>query len=78
VERAAAAAAAGLDSLFVGDHHATGPVAYYQNSVILGRLLAEWSDRPAGALYLLPAWNPVLVAEQVGTLAALAAGPFVL
>ncbi|HVW34396.1 MAG TPA: LLM class flavin-dependent oxidoreductase [Acidimicrobiia bacterium] len=78
VERAAAAAAAGLDSLFVGDHHATGDVAYYQNSAILGRLLAEWGDRPAGALYLLPAWNPVLVAEQVGTLATLARGPFVL
>lgn len=78
VERAAAAAAAGLDSLFVGDHHATGPTAYYQNTAILGRLLTEWGDRPAGALYLLPAWNPVLVAEQVGTLAALARGPFVL
>jgi alkanesulfonate monooxygenase SsuD/methylene tetrahydromethanopterin reductase-like flavin-dependent oxidoreductase (luciferase family) len=78
VERAAAAAAAGLDSLFVGDHHATGPVPYYQNSPILGRLLAEWGENPAGALYLLPAWNPVLVAEQVGTLAALARGPFVM
>jgi alkanesulfonate monooxygenase SsuD/methylene tetrahydromethanopterin reductase-like flavin-dependent oxidoreductase (luciferase family) len=78
VERAAAAAVAGLDSLFVGDHHATGPVPYYQNSAVLGRLLAEWGDKPAGALYLLPAWNPVLVAEQVGTLAALAGGPFVL
>jgi alkanesulfonate monooxygenase SsuD/methylene tetrahydromethanopterin reductase-like flavin-dependent oxidoreductase (luciferase family) len=78
VERAAAAAAAGLDSLFVGDHHATGPTPYYQNTAILGRLLTEWGDRPAGALYLLPAWNPVLVAEQVGTLAALARGPFVL
>lgn len=78
VERAAAAAAAGLDSLFVGDHHTTGPVAYYQNSAILGRLLADWGDRPAGALYLLPAWNPILVAEQVGTLAALARGRFVL
>jgi len=78
VERAAAAAAAGLDSLFVGDHHVTGPMPYYQNSSILGRLLVEWSDKPAGALYLLPAWNPVLVAEQVGTLAALARGPFVL
>ena len=78
VERAAAAAAAGLDSLFVGDHHATGPMPYYQNSPILGRLLVEWGDRPAGALYLLPAWNPVLVAEQVGTLAAVARGPFVL
>jgi alkanesulfonate monooxygenase SsuD/methylene tetrahydromethanopterin reductase-like flavin-dependent oxidoreductase (luciferase family) len=78
VERAAAAREAGLDSLFVGDHHATGPVPYYQNSPILGRLLAEWDDRPAGALYLLPLWNPVLVAEQVGTLAALAQGRFIL
>jgi hypothetical protein len=41
-----------------------------QNTPMLGRLLAEWSDRPAGALFLLPLWNPVLVAEQVGTLAA--------
>jgi alkanesulfonate monooxygenase SsuD/methylene tetrahydromethanopterin reductase-like flavin-dependent oxidoreductase (luciferase family) len=78
VERAAAAREAGLDSLFVGDHHLTGPVPYYQNSPILGRLLAEWGDRPAGALYLLPLWNPVLVAEQVGTLAALAQGRFIL
>ncbi|HXL45272.1 MAG TPA: hypothetical protein VN977_01580, partial [Candidatus Binatia bacterium] len=40
IERAAAARQAGLDSLFVGDHHATaGP--YYQNVPILGRLLAE-------------------------------------
>ncbi|HVL27892.1 MAG TPA: LLM class flavin-dependent oxidoreductase [Acidimicrobiales bacterium] len=77
VEQAAAAEAAGLDSLFVGDHHATGG-PYYQNSPMLGRLLAEWGRRPAGALYLLPLWNPVLVAEQVGTLAALAPGRFVL
>ena len=78
VERAAAAREAGLDSLFVGDHHNTGPGVYYQNSPILGRLLAEWGDAPAGALYLLPLWNPVLVAEQVGTLASLARGRFIL
>ena len=36
---------AGLDSLFVGDHHSTGPGAYYQNVPILGRLLAEWAER---------------------------------
>jgi alkanesulfonate monooxygenase SsuD/methylene tetrahydromethanopterin reductase-like flavin-dependent oxidoreductase (luciferase family) len=77
VERARAAWDAGLDSLFVGDHHVT-PVPYYQNSPILGRLLAEWGDRPFGALYLLPLWNPVLVAEQVGTLATLAPGRFIL
>jgi alkanesulfonate monooxygenase SsuD/methylene tetrahydromethanopterin reductase-like flavin-dependent oxidoreductase (luciferase family) len=78
VERARAAWAAGLDALFVGDHHATGPVAYYQNSPILGRLLAEWGERPCGALYLLPLWPPVLLAEQVATLAAVAEGRFVL
>jgi alkanesulfonate monooxygenase SsuD/methylene tetrahydromethanopterin reductase-like flavin-dependent oxidoreductase (luciferase family) len=76
IERAAAARRADLDSLFVGDHHAT-PAPYYQNVPILGRLLAEWGDRPAGCLFLLPLWNPVLVAEQVGTLAAIAAGRFI-
>ena len=76
IERAAAARRAELDSLFVGDHHATaGP--YYQNVPIMGRLLAEWNDRPAGCLFLLPLWNPVLVAEQVGTLAAIAQGRFI-
>lgn len=77
VERARAAREAGLDSLFLGDQHVTA-YPYYQNSPMLGRLLAEWGDRPAGALYLLPLWHPVLVAEQVTTLAAIAAGPFVL
>jgi alkanesulfonate monooxygenase SsuD/methylene tetrahydromethanopterin reductase-like flavin-dependent oxidoreductase (luciferase family) len=79
IERARAAADAGLDSLFVGDHHnVPGPFAYYQNVAIMGRLLAEWDTRPAGALFLLPLWHPVLLAEQVGTLAAIAGGPFVL
>jgi len=78
VERATAADAAGLDWLFVGDHHATGPGVYYQNVPLLGRLLATWGERPAGALFLLPLWHPVLVAEQIGTLAAIAPGPFVM
>lgn len=77
VERARAARQAGLDSLFVGDHHVT-PTPYYQNTAILGRMLAEWGDRPAGALYLLPLWHPVLLAEQVATLASIARGRFVL
>ncbi|MGH9826420.1 MAG: LLM class flavin-dependent oxidoreductase [Blastocatellia bacterium] len=76
VEQARAARQAGLDSLFVGDHHVV-PVFYYQNTPILGSLLAEWYDRPAGCLFLLPLWNPVLVAEQVGTLAAIAPGRFI-
>lgn len=77
VERARAARQAGLDSLFVGDHHVT-PMAYYQNTAILGRMLAEWGDRPAGALYLLPLWHPVLLAEQVATLASITPGRFIL
>ncbi len=77
VERAQAAAAAGLDHLSLGDHHATGPAPYYQNAPALGRLLAEWDDRPVGCLFLVPLWHPVLMAEQIGTLAAMAAGPFV-
>ena len=94
IERARAARDAGLDSLFVGDHHSTGPGAYYQNVPILARLLAEWDSRPAasvaerpaasvaerpcGALYLLPLWNPVLLAEQIGTLASIARGRFIM
>ena len=77
VERARAARQAGLDSLFVGDHHVT-PTPYYQNTPLLARMLAEWGDRPVGALYLLPLWHPVLLAEQVACLACLAEGPFIL
>jgi len=29
-------------------------------------------------LFLLPLWHPVLVAEQIGTLAAIAQGPFIM
>ena len=77
IERTAAARRAGLDSLFVGDQHVS-PTPYYQNTPMLGRLLAEWGAAPAGCLFLLPLWHPVLVAEQIGTLAAIAHGPFVM
>ena len=77
IARARAANQAGLDSLFVGDHHAL-PSPYFQNTPMLGRMLAEWGEQPFGALYLLPLWHPVIVAEQVSTLATLAPGRFVL
>jgi alkanesulfonate monooxygenase SsuD/methylene tetrahydromethanopterin reductase-like flavin-dependent oxidoreductase (luciferase family) len=77
IERTAAARRAGLDSLFIGDHHAS-PTPYYQNTPMLGRLLAEWGDAPAGCLFLLPLWNPVLVAEHIGTLASIATGRFIM
>jgi alkanesulfonate monooxygenase SsuD/methylene tetrahydromethanopterin reductase-like flavin-dependent oxidoreductase (luciferase family) len=77
IERAAAARRAGLDSLFVGDQHVSA-TPYYQNTPMLGRLLAEWGEAPAGCLFLLPLWHPVLVAEQIGTLAAVAQGRFIM
>jgi alkanesulfonate monooxygenase SsuD/methylene tetrahydromethanopterin reductase-like flavin-dependent oxidoreductase (luciferase family) len=77
IERAAAAHRAGLASLFVGDQHVS-QTPYYQNTPMLGRLLAEWGEAPAGCLFLLPLWHPVLVAEQIVTLAAIAQGPFIM
>src|ERR1700693_5181058 len=78
IERAAAARRASLDSLFIGDQHVS-PTPYYQNTPMLGRLLAEWGSAPTGCLFLLPLWHPVLVAEQIGTLAAIAhGGPFIM
>jgi alkanesulfonate monooxygenase SsuD/methylene tetrahydromethanopterin reductase-like flavin-dependent oxidoreductase (luciferase family) len=77
IERARAAAEAGLDTLFVGDHHVT-PRPYYQNTPILARALAEWRAAPAGALYLLPFRHPVLLAEEIATLATIAPGRFIM
>ena len=77
IERARVARQADLDSLFVGDHHVTAN-PYYQNTPMLGRLLAEWHNKPAGALYLLPLWHPVLLAEQIATLAAIMPGRFIM
>ena len=77
IDRARVSRDAGLDTLFVGDHHVT-PFPYYQNNVILARMLAEWGDKPYGALYLLPLWHPVTLAEQIGTLASLGKGQFIM
>lgn len=77
IERARAAAEAELDSLFLGDHHVT-PAPYYQNTPILARALAEWHNAPAGALYLLPFRHPVLLAEEIATLAAIAPNRFIM
>jgi alkanesulfonate monooxygenase SsuD/methylene tetrahydromethanopterin reductase-like flavin-dependent oxidoreductase (luciferase family) len=77
LSQAQAAARAGLDSLTLGDHHSTGPGGYVQNVPMLGRILAGWTDRPAGCLFLVPLWHPVLMAEQIATLGAMASGPFI-
>jgi alkanesulfonate monooxygenase SsuD/methylene tetrahydromethanopterin reductase-like flavin-dependent oxidoreductase (luciferase family) len=77
LSQAQAANRAGLDSLTLGDHHATGPAGYVQNVPMLGRILADWPDRPVGCLFLVPLWHPVLMAEQIGTLAAMSSAPFI-
>ena len=47
VDQARSARQAGLDGLYVGDSHVTAPIPYFQNTPILGRLLAEWGETTA-------------------------------
>ncbi len=79
VERTRVARDVDLDHLTIGDRHNAGPDGQYiQNTPVLGRLLAEWDpSRPAGALFLLPLWSPVLVAEQLGTLGSMLDAPII-
>jgi alkanesulfonate monooxygenase SsuD/methylene tetrahydromethanopterin reductase-like flavin-dependent oxidoreductase (luciferase family) len=70
IERTRTAHAAGFASLTIGDHHDM-PVPYAQNTPMLGRLLAEWPNRTAGCLFLMPLWHPLLMAEHIGTLSAI-------
>lgn len=76
IERTRAAHVAGFASLSVGDHHNMA-TRYAQNTPMLGRLLAEWPDRRAGCLFLVPLWHPLLMAEQIGTLAAMHGDRFI-
>ncbi|MEE9416922.1 MAG: hypothetical protein V3V01_16695, partial [Acidimicrobiales bacterium] len=63
IERARVARDAGLDSVSLGDQHSMA-IPYYQGVAMLGRLTAEWDpSRALGCLFLLPLWNPVVVAE---------------
>jgi len=78
IEVARAARESGLDMLLIGDHHAMPVTNFFQPTPTLGRLLAETGDMPVGILYLAPFLHPVLLAEQVGTLAAFAPEPLTL
>ena len=69
LDRAALAAELGFDSVEAGDHHAVADGAYLQNVPTAARL-AEHFDRVA-AMFLVPLYHPVLLAEQVATLDAL-------
>jgi alkanesulfonate monooxygenase SsuD/methylene tetrahydromethanopterin reductase-like flavin-dependent oxidoreductase (luciferase family) len=78
LDRVRRARDAGLDTMSFGDSHTRRGARYFQNTPTVARALAEWDpQRPAGCLFLVPMWPPVLLAEQVGTLAALHEGRFI-
>lgn len=68
IDRAMTANTAGFDYVQAGDHHAMHHAHYFQNVPTTARLAADinW----VGSLFLLPLYNPVLVAEQAGTVAS--------
>src|SRR5215510_12107197 len=79
MEVAAAARAAGLDGLLTGDSHAGNPAyaATFAPLPTIARLMSVTGDMPVGVVLLAPFYHPLLLAEQLGTLAAFAAGPLV-
>ena len=79
LEVGAAARKAGLDSLLYGDNHAV-PAAYANSFApipTLARLAAVTGEMTLGLVLLAPFYHPILLAEQLGTLAAFASAPLV-
>src|SRR5215813_13204862 len=79
MEVAAAARAAGLDALLTGDSHGANPdyAATFSPLPTVARLMSVTGEMPVGVVLLAPFYHPLLLAEQVGTLAAFAAGPLI-
>jgi alkanesulfonate monooxygenase SsuD/methylene tetrahydromethanopterin reductase-like flavin-dependent oxidoreductase (luciferase family) len=79
LEVAAAARDAGLDGLLVGDNHAVPRT--FANSfapiATLARLAAVTGPMPIGMVLLAPFYEPIVLAEQIGTLAAFADAPLI-
>jgi len=77
LEVAAAARDAGLDGLLFGDNHAV-PDAYANTFApvpTIARLMAVTGTMPVGMVVLAPFYQPIVLAEQIGTLAAFAQAP---
>ena len=72
---ARAVGVARLDLLLVGDRHAAAVNAFAPVPLI-ARMIAEVGDVPLGCVFLAPFHHPVVLAEQLGTLAALSGKPF--
>jgi len=79
MEVASAARAAGLDALLTGDSHAADPAyaATFSPLPTAARLMSVTGAMPIGVVLLAPFYHPVLLAEQIGTLAAFAGGPLI-
>ena len=79
MEVASAARAAGLDALLTGDSHGASPAyaATFSPLPTVARLMSVTGDMPIGVVLLAPFYHPLLLAEQIGTLAAFAAGPLI-
>jgi alkanesulfonate monooxygenase SsuD/methylene tetrahydromethanopterin reductase-like flavin-dependent oxidoreductase (luciferase family) len=76
---ASAARAAGLDALLTGDSHAADPAyaATFSPLPTVARLMSVTGEMPIGVVLLAPFYHPLLLAEQIGTLAAFARGPLI-
>jgi alkanesulfonate monooxygenase SsuD/methylene tetrahydromethanopterin reductase-like flavin-dependent oxidoreductase (luciferase family) len=79
MEVAAAARDAGLDALLTGDSHAANPgyAATFSPLPTVARLMSVTGAMPIGVVLLAPFYHPLLLAEQLGTLAAFAEGPLI-
>src|SRR5216683_1625500 len=79
MEVASAARAAGLDALLTGDSHAASPAyaATFSPLPTVARLMSVTGAMPIGVVLLAPFYHPLLLAEQIGTLAAFAEGPLI-
>jgi len=77
LDLAKTAAEAGFDGLLVGDNHAVS--AAYANCFspvpTLARLSAVTGEMPVGMVLLAPFYEPIVLAEQIGTIAAFATAP---
>jgi len=77
LERVQVARDVGFHSVWVGDHHVTAH-NYLQNLPLIARISAVSGQMQIGALFMLPLFQPILLAEQVATLDVICEGRFTL
>lgn len=73
VEQVELMAELGFDSLSLGDHHLT-PNHYLQVLPAMSRLTAHSGDMQLLPLFLLPFYNPIVLAEQLATMDVISGG----